>query len=374
MQYLFELGNHPDLSRAEIQHVFLNMEHGTLNLARDGQYCFVDTKVDVQPATLMNRLGGTIKIAEAVGGASSPIKDVADFLDTHISGKIFFSLHAQDAKKTSLAIKKELKSRDRSVRYVQANNTATILHNNLVKRQGDLTIVNDTLFVTRAIQPIEDLSSRDYGRPGRDSKSGMIPPKLARILINISGAKPDDVLLDPFCGSGTILTEAAVMGFSHLVGSDISKKAVEDTTKNLVWLQEKIIDQRLKTRIFLKDVRQLTSANIEASVDAIITEPYLGKPLHGNETKPYLQKQARELSALYRDAFESFSKIAKKGVAVVIVIPQFKHADDWVTVDCLKDIKKIGFTPIPLLHEKTSLLYHRKGQRVGRMVLKFQKL
>ena len=50
-------------------------------------------------------------------------------------------------------------------------------------------------------------------------------------MINLALSQNIDYknLLDPLRGSGTILTEAAVMGYQNLYGSDISRKAITDT-------------------------------------------------------------------------------------------------------------------------------------------------
>ncbi|MFH1511468.1 MAG: DNA methyltransferase [Candidatus Woesearchaeota archaeon] len=56
-------------------------------------------------------------------------------------------------------------------------------------------------------------------------------PKLARAMVNMTGIK-SGVLLDPFCGTGGILIEAALIGLSPL-GCDISQKMVDAAKKNL---------------------------------------------------------------------------------------------------------------------------------------------
>jgi len=83
----------------------------------------------------------------------------------------------------------------------------------------------------------ERFFERDFGRPAADAKSGMLPPKLARMMVNLASASKNETLLDAFCGSGTILTEAATLGFAKLIGSDISERAVSDTQKNSDWIK-----------------------------------------------------------------------------------------------------------------------------------------
>jgi len=102
----------------------------------------------------MSRLGGTVKIGKLI---DNNIKNY--LLQNQSDGKIVFSISGSNAQKQALEIKKELKLLGRSVRYVEAKNTATILHNNLVEKQGDFTIVNNQIFITEAIQPFEDLAN-----------------------------------------------------------------------------------------------------------------------------------------------------------------------------------------------------------------------
>lgn len=54
--------------------------------------------------------------------------------------------------------------------------------------------------------------------------------------ISCRKAKIGDVILDPFCGSGTILTEAMLINYKNLIGADISPKAINDTKKNIEWI------------------------------------------------------------------------------------------------------------------------------------------
>ena len=40
----------------------------------------------------------------------------------------------------------------------------------------------------------------------------MLPPKLAQIIVSLSGTQPGQTVLDPFCGTGVVLQEALIMG------------------------------------------------------------------------------------------------------------------------------------------------------------------
>jgi len=57
-------------------------------------------------------------------------------------------------------------------------------------------------------------------------------PKLARAMINLTGAKEGETIIDPFCGSGGILIESGLMGF-RTIGYDINKKMIWKSMVNL---------------------------------------------------------------------------------------------------------------------------------------------
>jgi len=57
-------------------------------------------------------------------------------------------------------------------------------------------------------------------------------PKLARCMVNLSRAHSGSNLLDPFCGTGSILIEGGTVG-CRVVGSDVQSSMVEGSLKNL---------------------------------------------------------------------------------------------------------------------------------------------
>ena len=96
-----------------------------------------------------------------------------------------------------------------------------------------------------------------------------LAPKLARAMVNLSGARPGKVLLDPFCGTGGIPIEAAMVGCRALA-SDIDTKMVAGTKANLDHLG-------LEAFMATGDARQLTDVFGEGIVDCIATDPPYGR-------------------------------------------------------------------------------------------------
>ena len=58
-------------------------------------------------------------------------------------------------------------------------------------------------------------------------------PKLSRALVNFSGAQPGETFLDPFCGTGSLLIEASIVG-AEPVGVDLARKMVRGARRNSI--------------------------------------------------------------------------------------------------------------------------------------------
>src|SRR5271155_3954522 len=58
-------------------------------------------------------------------------------------------------------------------------------------------------------------------------------PKLSRALVNLSGVQPGEAFLDPFCGTGSLLIEASIIG-AEPVGVDLARKMVRGARRNSI--------------------------------------------------------------------------------------------------------------------------------------------
>lgn len=385
----FVLGREKELSAAEIAAVLcINKEDFTVAKNEPLLFSIKPTKND--PSELIKRLGGTIKIAtEIASELSRPelIKTIQNELRNK-EGKITFGLSAygnlDTAELTRLGkeIKNNLKNDGLSIRFVpnkeKTLSSATVGHNNLIKKGGEFIIYEQgaqkfSLAMTLALQPYEEFSKRDYDRPGRDDVSGMLPPKLAMMMLNLSEPRSDDTILDPFCGSGTIITEAMIMGYQNLIGSDISAKAIADTKINIEWIKKNLNISCPEIPLHALDIKKLEEKIAPKSIDRIIAEPYLGKPLTGRESYEEVAEQSKELKQLYFNAFEVFKKILKPGGVVVFIFPHYQKGNNTITTSQPNEIEKLGFELLPFF-DHDHLLYERPGQRVGREIWRFKKI
>ncbi|EKD42948.1 MAG: hypothetical protein ACD_72C00526G0001 [uncultured bacterium] len=371
---LFILGRETQLSLAEILSLF-ELKKIKFNIVKQTENKLlidIDTPIDYN--YFINRLGGTVKIGELFCRLDNPVQNLTDALNKLIpSGKIEFSVN--NFKSVGIETKKRLKQIGRSARYIEVNNTATIIYNNLIKGGADIEVMDKEAYLTKAIQPIDQFTLRDFGRPGRDDHSGMLPPKLAMMMINLAAVPEEATICDPFCGSGTIVTEAMLMGYKNIIGSDVSEIAMSDTAKNIAWLKMNFkVDNTLHVETFQADALSISKKVELESVDAIIAEPFLGKPLHGTESLPTLELQASELKFLYVKAFAELYKILKTNGVVIFIIPRFKTKAGWVTINCESEILKLGFTNTSILPDQKHLLYWRDTQHVGREIWRFKKV
>ena len=130
-------------------------------------------------------------------------------------------------------------------------------------------------------------------------------PRIARALVNISNIKKDDILLDPFCGTGGILLEAGLIG-AKVIGNDIEEKMIDGCRKTLDYYEIK------NYSIFCSDIGDIS--NYLNAVDAVVTDFPYGK---STTTK------GEDMENLYLRAFESISKILKTGGRAIIGISRY---------------------------------------------------
>jgi len=195
----------------------------------------------------------------------------------------------------------------------------------------------------------------------------MLPPKVAQMMINLAGPARHKIILDPFCGSGTILQEAMLLGFKKIYGSDLKQSAVDNTTQNIHWLKE-TFSLSSKEDIKKIDVKNLSQFFSIGSIDLIVTEPFLGEAgfIHRQKDIQALEETKRELQQLYYRAFQEFYKILKPQGQIVFVFPIFNIGEKQLfTLD--KKISQLGFCL------QLKLPYSRPGQKVARQITMWQK-
>lgn len=411
--YAFLLGAHPTLSLAELLSFLDNnkIKYGEFNWL--GEILII--KIQQSPdkiAELQNILGGVIKIFIIHKEFKGKIFKLEEILTTDLLIKDFF---AQKKNKINFGIsvyaypepsnaelnwlrnfayniKRKLKN-DYSIRYVEDKgwtlSSVQVERNRLIDTGAEIALIKheDTYYVgkTLTVQDYRFYSKRDWDKPSPDPKSGMLPPKLAQMMINLARDKKNLNIYDPFCGSGVILQEALLLGLK-IYGSDISKEAIKNTIENLAWFikLKKLDEIKLNSRIKEYDATsaQWVAPNKIATI--IVTEPYLGPPLKSIPFDYQIKNTLKELADLYIKFFINLNKNFNNIKKVAIVFPVIKTRNGLKYLDIIKDIESIGYKRKMALPKSISLkdagisprggfLYSRPNQFVLREIFIFEK-
>ena len=416
MTYFFILGNNPTLSIAEIINVLAKQ---IVKIEKfSSEVLLIKLSEKISTLELQSQLGGTIKIGQVVdqvdlNSFSDLINKVWQFLPKNLPNLQFgFSVYylgdqkkniSKKLKKAALEVKARFKKQGIGCRWVESKEkvlSSVILQKNKILSRGTeivFLIDNNKCYIgkTLSCQSFKDYALRDFGRPARVIKRGMIPPKLGQIMLNLS-RDPDflperALILDPFCGTGTILQEALLMGFKSIIGTDKNKRTIVSAQKNLEWLAQNTKQSLKDVTIFYSDVRKLSKKIRAKSVGAIVTEPYLGPLKFSSSEYSFI---VRELGQLYLLAFEQFSRILKTNRKVVIIFPIFSARGGSALggkkelhfLPILDKLKSQGWqiqTPIPCsllknpvikITKRESIIYSRTDQKVLREVLIFKNI
>lgn len=173
-----------------------------------------------------------------------------------------------------------------------------------------------------------------------------ISPRLARTLINIANPERNGVLLDPFCGTGTILIEAISMGI-RCIGSDISEKRILQTRRNIKNIIQSPREEYVK--LYVSDIKNLANKIQERSIRSIVTEPILLPSFKARPSKKTASELLAGSSTLYSETISLADKTLATGGTLAIVVPVVLTLDGGeVTIKLNADGTRLS----TLLHEK----------------------
>lgn len=213
----------------------------------------------------------------------------------------------------------------------------------LMKRGGcELVVhVNDKIMYiskTMAVHNPYEFRKRDVERPNQRTIYS-IPPRLGKILINLSSARPGDLLLDPFCGVGTILQECLLMGMD-IRGVDIDPGCIKKSITNLEWVKKQYnVHVDLRGKLIVGDTRRLSNHIRQNSIDAVATEPYLGPPLNKKPATTEAKKILEDVRPLYLKSLKEINKVLKPGKSMSIIFPNFETREG---IEMGLDTKKLA--------------------------------
>lgn len=285
---------------------------------------------------------------------------------------------------TGLTLKKRIRASGRSVRLVPNNgpelNTAQVLHNHLTGptgwellfiRQGDRTILAQTI----AVQDIDSYTLRDRGRPKRDARVGMLPPKLAQIIINLATGQADmtsrPTVLDPFCGTGVVLIEASLMGFSAY-GSDIDPRMVAYSQENLQWLHARpAYAAQLHASVAPVELGDATEHSWSPTPQFVAGETYLGRPFTVLPDEQTLGQNMADVNTILTKFLRNIYGQLAPGTRLCLGIPAWKtRSNRFKHLPLIDQISDLGYNRLRFEHVRDDeLLYYREDQIVARELL-----
>lgn len=378
------LGRQARLSLAELESYF-----GSKQVEKFGE---ISALIKSEQASV-DSFGGTLKLAqlEQKFYSKSPLevlkKTVAHFSENIPKdiGKITIGLSYYGGKipskilnQAGLKLKSQLKKAGVSVRLIDSKDlalsTATSHHNGLGKSPKKIEIIivqnHQEFIVGQSIgcQNISAYRDRDQKRPKRDSKVGMLPPKLAQIIINLSRPETAETgkqltLLDPFCGTGVILQEASLLGFD-LLGSDIEPRMIDFTKHNLTWL-----NPELRPKLSVGDATKLKWTNF----DCVASEAYLGRPYATPPNTEQLVKEKNYVGGIVKGFLKNIAEQMPENSQICLAVPAWLRPSG--IYDDLDIIKATNLAKLGLEYKKfrlvkpEDLLYFRPDQSVARRLL-----
>jgi len=381
------LGRQPALGIAELESLF-----GPEKLTVIGQQAVL---IQAQASDIaFSRLGGTIKLGRLLS-----VQDTADWHDLqlwlkhtlpqHLStlpleGKLQLGMSAYGSNVSTaklnasgLELKKAIRATGRSVRLVPNKtpelNSAQVLHNHLTGSMGwEFLFIRDSnrtyVAQTTHVQDINAYAARDQARPKRDARVGMLPPKLAQIIINLAASKQtadsrQQIVLDPFCGTGVLLQESLLMGY-EAIGTDLEPRMIEYSQINLDWLRTAYL---LPSTAYQLNQGDATSYQWTPMPEFIAAETYLGRPFSALPKPDILQAVVQDVDTIHRKFLKNVARQTSPGFRLCLAIPAWKIPTGFKRLPVLDHLTDLGYTRTSFVHASNrELIYHRPEQIVGR--------
>lgn len=402
-RYAAIFGRNPALSIAELFAVGAAQGFSVTPLGRAA------ARLDGFDLKLADRFGAITKVVELIGTAPSAdaaIRQLAGTVTKPRTGKVIFGISSYGSRAaTELTNRmRELLDR-RGVKYrfvgggsgsgsggrrsAAALSAVQVKHNKLITKGHDWCLFEaaDGWHYGRTVwvYDFEGFAHRDYDKPRSDTKRGMLPPQLARTMVNLAtGGDVAKSVYDPFCGSGNVLLESVALGH-RTFGSDLDEAAVTDSRKNLEWL-----DGLAKTSGHRdSDERGDGSGQWDVAVtdatkdlpagrgDAIVTEGYLGQQVAANTKDRTIESEAKTVESIVLKFCEQAARTLKPGSRLVMTWPIWRlggsNGRGQLALPLVDRVKALGYAvvrPVPRefspaeLSDRDSILVSRPNQRV----------
>jgi tRNA G10 N-methylase Trm11 len=392
MKYIFWLGTNNALSKAELSTVLSREQLPYKLISDEPRYWIIETEEQLN-SNYISRLGGIDRIGEIIGTydkqctSEDIFQALAPTAPKIMLGVSKHNLPNMNIKRVANDFKKECRRNDIKIKYVLAQNspgrlnTAQVIFNKLTTEpNAEITVIKENskflLAKTLQVQDIQAYEKRDTSRPARDAKVGLLPPKLAQIMINLVPEMNNDTpeIYDPFCGMGTVLQEGWLLGYKT-VGSDVSDRMIASSEQNLQWLKDSFeLDEAIQPELHRHDIRENLPSDLVNKFDAIVTEPFLGDPMRTPISQTQAVVRQNQLRDLYLAFFRNALPALKQEGWVVIILPaplvkvQGKSSYDLFPTKFIDEVEKLGYICNHLGKDSRGLMYARPNALVAREI------
>jgi tRNA G10 N-methylase Trm11 len=410
------LGRQPALGMGELESLY----------GSDDVRWFSDQSAIIATSSFsIDHLGGTQKAGRMVAQLSqgdwrrASVKIVQTYLKEWggFEGKLTLGISAygfdvspREVQKTGIILKQKLKTSGVSLRLIPndepAISSAASHHNKLglANNKKELIVVRSRsgkIIIAESIgaQNITAYALRDQKRPKRDAFVGMLPPKLAQIMINLTDSSESSrsadlssadltplehqrttreaeetvgrngdrkTLLDPFCGTGVLLQEAALMGY-RVYGTDLADKMIDFSQANLDWLADSHHIQ-VDSTLHQGDAMD---TKWQAPIDAVACESYLGQPFSAPPSPSKLEQVRGNCDHIISGFLKNIAGQIASGTPLCVGVPAWRSTNgDFTHLPLIGQLDHLGFERHEFKNIKNEdLLYYREDQVVARELL-----
>lgn len=343
--YFFDFGRNPKISYHELIEV-LKTQNKKYNVKKYDKKIAIIVAEDLDTQQLINILGGTRKIGIILGKKTS-VNKISFYEGKQDKFNYSISTYNTDVGQLRNHLKQKWKKLGLKPNFVKLKKVAGPTQI-LGKKLLDIIVYDDLIGKTINVPEMKEYIKKDVSRPVKKTMC-MTSIRIAKIMINLSGAVKGDTLLDPFCGLGTILQEADSKGLKT-IGCDSNPEMIKDCRKNLENFGITAKLYNCKAQDIGKNVK---------SVDTIVTEPYLG-PFIKEISYAKANRTIKELTYLYQKTLDVLKNIVKK--RIVIILPYYHTKKAKVEIKADKLFHKTGLKKI--YEFKFKERYHNIGRKI----------
>lgn len=354
--FLFIFGKDPELSKVELSS-YLTTSNITFKIeANNDRFCILDVDGDFDSVNIMQNLGGILRIGKLIAWSNYLSDNFAKSIEIYTS-KFNYAISSLGMSKYEYELHEDILKnhfKDSKIKaYIKNNHPKNIdfnmidpkIYNSWNLDLGFELIIlkhNESYyyFKTNSATDPKDYEERDLKRPNR-VETHATSPRISQMLVNCLGLEEDSVIIDPFCGTGTLLIEALLKGYGA-VGIDNDLSLVQSSRENIEWAKNRFGLTKASYNLIHGEAQ-----NAKFNANACVFEPYMGPFLRKIPSQNDVFEIAYELEDIYSGLFENLKENLKPKSSVfdvVCILPYFKTKEGRIIGINHEVFEKSGFS------------------------------